>query len=66
MAYGIDGEQRVLLDRIYALTPTTLAGHAVLARSLVLLRPDLAGAGPSEDPDVRLLAVLVRGLAGRA
>ena len=66
VAYGIDGEQRVLLDRISALTPATLAGHAVLARSLVLLRPDLAGAGPDEDLDVRLLAVLVRGLAGQA
>ena len=65
-AYHIDGEQRVLLDRIGALTPATLSGHAALARSLVLLRPDLAGAGPDEDLDVRLLAVLVRGLAGRA
>ena len=66
VAYGIDGEQRVLLDRISALTPATVAGYAALVRSLVLLRPDLAGAGPDEDLDVRLLAVLVRGLAGQA
>lgn len=66
VAYGIDGEQRVLLDRICALTPATLAGYAAMARSLVLLRPDLAGAGPNQDLDVRLQAALVRGLAGRA
>ena len=66
VAYGIDGERRVLLDRIYALTPATLSGYAALARSLGLLRPDVLRAGPDEDPDVRLLAVLVRGLLGRA
>lgn len=65
-AYGIDGEQRVLLDQVCGLTPATPSGWAALARSMVLLRPDLLGAGPNTDPDVRLAAVLVRGLAGRA
>lgn len=65
-AYGIDGKQRALLAQVCALTPATPGGYAALARSVALLRPDLLRAGPSEDPDVRLLAVLVRGLAGRA
>lgn len=65
-AYQIDLEQRRLLDRVCTLTPTTLGGCAALARSVALMRPDLVRAGPHSDPDVRLVAVLVRGLAGRA
>lgn len=65
-AHRIEGEQRPILDQLCALTPTTLDGCVALARSVALLRPDLVRAGPHEDPDVRLAAVLVRGLAGRA
>lgn len=65
-ARHLEAEQRPILDQLCALTPVTSGGCAALAHLVALLRPDLLRAGPGEDPDVRLLAVLVRGLAGRA
>ena len=62
----LEAEQRSLLDQLCAVTPVTLAGCAALAHSMVLLRPDLLRSGPTEDPDTRLLAVLLRGLMGQA
>ena len=65
-AYVIEGEQRRLLDRVCTMTPATVGGCAALARSTALLRPDLLRAGLHDDPDMRLLALLVRGLVRRA
>ncbi len=62
----LEAEQRSLLDHLCALTPATVAGCAALTRSMALMRPDLLRAGPTDDPDMRLLAVLLRGLAGQA
>jgi len=62
----LEAEQRPVLDHLCALTPVTVAGCVALARSMSLMRPDLPRAGLRDDPDMRLLAVLVRGLAGRA
>ena len=62
----LEAEQRSVLNQLCALTPVTVAGCAALAHSMVLLRPDLLRAGPTDDPDMRLLAVLLRGLAGQA
>lgn len=62
----LEAEQRSFLDHLDALTPVTVAGCAALACSMILLRPDLLRAGPEDDPDMRLLAVLLRGLAGQA
>ena len=59
----LEAEQRPILDQLCALTPVTVAGCAALAHSMSLLRPDLLRAGLQDDPDMRLLAVLVRGLA---
>ena len=63
-ARRIETEQRHLLDRICTLPPATPAGCAAVARSLAVLRPDLARAAPGADMDVRLMAVLVRALTG--
>lgn len=63
----IEEEQRLLLGRFCALLPSTLGGCAAMARSLALLRPDLVRAGPNADNadmDVRLTALLVRGMIG--
>lgn len=65
-AYRLDLDQQRLLDRICALPPATLGGCAALARSLALLRPDLVGAAANADMDVRLTAMLVRGLGAGA
>lgn len=65
-AYRLDLDQRLVLDRICAQPPATLGGCAALARSLALLRPDLVGAAANADMDVRLTAMLVRGLGAGA
>lgn len=62
----LEAEQRPVLDQLCTLTPVTIAGCTALARSTVSLRPDLLRAGSADDPDMRLLAVLLRGLAGHA
>lgn len=62
----LEAEQRPVLDQLCALTPVTVAGCTALAHSMVLLRPDLLRAGPKDDPDMRLLAVLLRDLSGQA
>jgi len=65
-AYRIDLDQQRLLDRICALRPATLGGCRALAQSVALLRPDLVGATANADMDVRLTAMLVRGLGAGA
>ena len=62
----LEAGQRPILDQLCAMTPVTIAGCAALAGSTSLLRPSLLRAGPTDDPDMRLLAVLLRGLAGQA
>ena len=62
----LEAEQRPVLDQLCAVTPVTVAGCTALARSTASLRPDLLRAGPADDPDLRLLAVLLRGLAAQA
>lgn len=65
-AYRLDLDQQRLLDRICALRPATLGGCRALAQSVALLRPDLVGATANADMDVRLTAMLVRGLGAGA
>lgn len=63
-AHRIERKQRLLLDRLCALLPSTLGGCAAVAQSLALLRPDLVRASPNADMDVRLTALLLCGLTG--
>ena len=60
----IEAAQRHLLDRICTLLPATPAGCAAVARSLAVLRPDLARTALGADMDVRLTALLVRAVTG--
>ncbi len=61
----IEAEQHPILDQLCAMMPVTVAGFAALARSTALLHPELGRAGSHDGPEMRLLAVLVRGLVVR-
>lgn len=61
-AYLIDLDQRLILDRICGLAPTTLAGCVALAGSLALISPSLANAPAEAAVEERLTSTLLRGL----
>ena len=64
----IEVDQRLLLDRICALTPTTDEGCCAVARSLALLAPDYGDPAVylTATMDERLATTLARGMMGRA
>ncbi len=64
----IEVDQRRVLDRICALTPSTDEGCRTVARSLALLAPDygLPSVYVTATMDERLANLLARGMMGRA
>ncbi len=65
-AHLIDVDQRGVLDRICALTPSTLNGYMALGGLLALLHPGLVDVSPDAAMEARLTSTLLRGLKGPA